>query len=219
MPDQNKTENFEIVKSKLVFQKKPVDEILMDLKSIDTDLIATEVLTWLDVNVENFINNHVKTFKIDLVLDSSESMTEIKKLQDLYRAISDDDPNNEKAIEDGVMCRKKLDKITNKAWKTMMGKKDLLEKLFIRMSYYYEMKGLKDGKPIIQELEGFVDILKLEYEAFSLGVRILQGSDVENEDGLKKGEKKILKEYEIQEGFTVWLELLLRPKQKPVAIF
>lgn len=207
--------------------KKILQKINKDGKKIETKVLASEVLKWLIDNVESYVDNHVKMFKIDLIVDNVESMKTVKALQDLYRKL----PTPEEEVEiqtakDGTAVleliaetRTELDRVTKQAWEDMKGSKSDLEQLFKRLVFYYELKGFKDGKPLIQELDGIIDIINFEYENFSVGVQIKKGQDVETEDGLVQGEKKTVKEYMIPEGFTCWIELTHRPVQRPTAMF
>lgn len=115
------------------FNKKPLRTIIEEAKSVDPKTISEEVITWLINNVEAYIDNQIKIFKIDLVLDTSAGMAETRKLQDLYRAIPDEEDGDE--IQ---KCKKVLDNLTIKAYNSMKESKELLEKLFDRMIFYYE---------------------------------------------------------------------------------
>lgn len=72
-----------------------------------------------------------------------------------------------------------------------------------------------------EELEGGAKIIQFDYEAFDVSVSINQGIDIEiaGEEDVKTGEKTVLKNYVIPEGFTCWVELSYKPKQRPTAIF
>jgi hypothetical protein len=206
---------------------KILQKINKDSKKIETKVMASEVLKWLIDNVESYVDNHVKMFKIDLIVDNVESMKTVKALQDLYRKLPTPEEEVEiQAAKDGTAVleliaetRTELDLVTKQAWEDMKGSKSDIEQLFKRLVFYYELKGFKDGKPLIQELDGIIDIINFEYENFSVGVQIKQGQDVETEDGLVSGEKKVVKEYMIPEGFTCWIELTHRPVQRPTAMF
>lgn len=150
--------NFEILDTEPVFIKLPIDKIMEDAKKIDYGKVGTEVLTWVIANIESFIDNQNKIFKLDLVLDNIKEMEETKKLQDLYRAIPDEEedpplsPNDEttpvasllkklekeKELEKSQECRRMLDEITSKAFSHIKNAKDLLNQLFERMIFYYE---------------------------------------------------------------------------------
>lgn len=245
--DPSKTK-IEVVDAEIKFFKRPIKDVLEDAKTIDPKTVAKEVLQWLIKNVEDYIDNHVYVFKLDLILDneseSVEAMEETKRLQDLYRAIPDDEDlmqlspservltvnnivNNSKAseasidsIESAVACRTELNKVTTKTFEAMRGCEQELKDLFKRLSYYYELKGVNEGKMLIQELNGHVDIINFEYEAFSVGVKVYGGLDkVVDNKPVAKGEKKIVKQYVIPEAFTVWIELAFSPKERPLALF
>jgi hypothetical protein len=243
--------DIEIVDAEIEFEKRPIDDILEDADAIDAKKIAEEVVEWAAANVDNYIDNHVKMFKLDLVLDNTDSMQETKKLQDLYRAIPEDVLSAEKLeeitelaeevgwdeamskisemvdddcnIQEIIECRNKLNDITTKAHEAMMVDEVGLANLFEKLSFYYELQSLRDGIPVIQKLEGKAKILRFEYEAFSMGMKICRGEDAMDLDGEFKedvpSEKKVIKQYTIPEGFSVWIEIAFRPKVPPKSLF
>lgn len=186
------------------FKKRPIKEIMAEASDISVEKIAEEVLTWVTNNVEYFIDNKVKAFKLDLIVDS-QLMSETKKLQDLYQAIPEENKKNTKEIS---LCKKTLDKTTEKIYEKMRKMKTHLEQLFKRMIFYYEVVALDNGVPLVKELAGAVDIMQFEYEAFEVGVKVAAPKyDIRNEDGTQniiQGEEK---DYVIPEGFTVWIEI------------
>lgn len=247
--------NFEDVD--MVFPKRPIEDIIEDSKTINPEKISTEVLTWIIGNVENFIDNQNKIFKLDLVLDNIKEMEETKKLQDLYRAIDDD-----KDLEKVEKTRRLLDGITLKAFNHIKGSKDLLNVLFERMVFYYgrvipnpenkkralaideELKALfrqkekvsdeekdkiqekivekiKEGESLVKftELEGSASITNFDYEAFQIGVQITEGSNPNEEAEEKPKEKKVIKRYNVPEGFTCWVEISFKYRQRPTNMF
>jgi len=240
-------QDFEVVETVLKFDKKDVKVILEEVKDVNVNKVAEEVLQWLEANVENYIDNHAKVFEIpidnlDVQVDDENSvdMSETIKLQNLYRAIPEDedvldlDPEADideqievyesrltdkqiKAIDELVACRAKLDETTVEVFEKMHSKEDLRAKLAKRMMYFYEMVGFQDGQPLIQEQKGLVEIVAFEYEAFSIGVRIRQ-----SEVGLKsddQSDKQIVKEYIIPEGFNCCIELSCKPNVRPTVMF
>jgi len=226
-------ENVEVETVKAEFKKYPVEEILKAAEEIDTDTVAEEVITWLNYNLENYIDNSAKMFKIpidDLDVQARENhevpkalpelypheclMTETKKLQSLYRAIPDDEEGAD--VDKCHSCRMKLHEITEEAWKAIPSKTDLLDMLYRRMVYYYEFRGFdKKGNEIVEQFNGLVSVLKFEYESFSVGVTLREGS----QEGVPDSERKVLKEYVIPEGFVVWVELALKSGGRPTVMF
>ena len=204
------TKEFEFTAVDLQCETRSIKDILADSKSVDIDKIAKEVFDWLIANVENYIDNHKNIFQLNFVIDDSvkEGMEEIKKLQNLYRAIPED------VADEAQKCRRSLDEITKAAYAKMQVMQEELITLFKRLIFYYEMKGLKNGIPIIQEMEGVVKVINFDYEAFSIGVQ-LKAFDEETEDG----EKKVVKEYVVPEGFTCWIELIFHPKVRQQSMF
>jgi len=248
--------NFE---NEMVFAKRPLNDIIEDAKTINTEKISLEVLTWIITNVENFIDNQNKIFKLDLVLDNAKGTEETKRLQDLYRAIPDDDEKDEIKLEKYQECRRMLDGITKTAFEHMKGSKELLDKLYERMIFYYERvipnpdnkrralaideelkelfrlkeraneedkkwiqdkitETIKEGEKLVKftELEGSVSITNFDYEAFSVGMQIREG---QNPNETEHKEKKVLKSYNIPEGFTIWVEMNFKNKMRPTVMF
>jgi hypothetical protein len=207
-------ENVDIITVEAEFPKYSVSEILEAAEQIDPEKVASEVLVWLDVNLENYIDNHAKMFQIplddlDVEAGSKCDMTETKRLQSLYRGIPEDS---------FMACRNELDKLTEKCHDGMQENKKLLVKLFDRMIYYYEFRGFSnDGKELISNLEGLVSILKFEYESFSVGVTIREGMTPENEND--PDSRKTLKEYVIPEGFIIWTEIAMKKTERPRGMF
>jgi len=240
------------------WEKRPIDSILEDSQNIDVDVASIEILEWFIGNVENFIDNTQKIFRFDLVLDNKE-MPELKKLQDLYRAIPDDEEDDEKQMDECSECRRELDKITKEIYEKVKSHTELLDALFKRMVYYYErlimtpenktkafeiddrLKTLIDereslaenkreeiqerinavieeGMALIKysELEGSVDVVKFEYEAFDVEVQIGHGVQFD-EKGLKDKDRAM--RYTIPEGFVCYIEIAYHNKFKPVAMF
>lgn len=226
-----KENDIQVTYCDIEYVKKPIEVILKEAEDINPDDIATEVLEWLITNVENYIDNKVKMFRLDLVLDSSESLKAVKKLQDLYRAIPDNPKEIEKlSYEDReirenecVKCRRSLDVITDLAYQKMTQDKQRLRQLFKRLVYYYELKGISRGQPLIKELDGSVAIIRFEYEAFSMGVSLSAKKNEELEEPeeqfLVTDEKEVIKQYTVEEGFTVWIELAFKSKDRPTSLF
>jgi hypothetical protein len=224
-PKTNTVANFEIIESENKYEKMSVKDILSKSKKIKPQVIAKEVLGWLISNVENYIDNQVRIFKLDLVIDSSESMQETLKLQNLYRAIPDDDAKSKQDEKELQDCRTVLNDITDQAYKKIVENEKGLQELFKRLVFYYEMTGFRDGKPLIRELDGVVNISKFEYEAFSVGVKILTRKDPISPKNatpisdLPDKKKAVMKQYVIPEGFTVWLEIAFKTSARPTSMF
>lgn len=236
----------EFITEELKFRKLPVEEILEQARDIDPSRIAEEILKWLDIDVENFIDNSARLFEIpidnlDVQADDKEwpDMVHTKKLQDLYRAVPDEEDiiningiTNEEELSKAIQefeanltdeqrekinsyvdCRRKLDTITEEALSEMKKKTDLLAKLAERMAYYYEGSAIVKGEMLIQEMQGLIDVLSFVFDTFSMGVRLTESQGF-NEEG-----KQVTKEYVIPEGFIVCIELSYKPKKKPVSLF
>lgn len=200
-----------------------IKDILEKANEIDTDKVAKEMLTWLINNVENFIDNQKREFKIDLILDS-DAMSESTKLQNLYRAIPEEDTksveldkiNNISDIESSRFlevnkCRKALDKITKKCHSSMKQQKELLGMLFKRMIFFYEMVGVSKGTVLLKELTGAVSIINFDYEAFSVNVQLSSAKvGIQRENEMEVVEVGKEREYDIPEGFAIWLEIAFK---------
>ena len=222
-------EDFTIVSAETNYEKKEIQQILTEIKDVDPKVAAKEIIQWIINNVEQFVDNKKKMFKLDLIIDAEDGSTETlpvtRKLQDLYRAIPNDpelDVNNIentvqcfnhlsddqlKVLEQIQHCKEVLDAITHDIYLCMKSNNDMLVELFKRMSYYYEILGMHQGTLLLEELNGEVDILQFEYEAFPVGVKVrspiipviekIEGQEVKMEGG------KVVNEYVIPEGFTI----------------
>jgi len=132
----NTQENFATA---AIYEKRSVKSIIEESKIINTELVASEVIEWVTNNVENFIDDNMKVFKLDLVLDATEGMQETKRLQDLYRAIPDESIKTPKLELDKLTeCRRILDEVTEKVHYSMVHNEEAMNKLFDRMIFYYE---------------------------------------------------------------------------------
>lgn len=225
---------------------------------IDTSLVAEEIINWLSGNVENFIDNAMKVFRVDLVIDSAEGLLETQKLQKLYQSIPDgelkDNKTNKKLIEKCQECRNILDEVTQKCFEKIKGNKKLLNTLFERMIFYYEkvipnpdsrtqaiaidkqlkelveaknnapekkktkiqekiVELIKEGQALVkyEKLEGFIDFAEFKYESFGMTVTVKEGDNF--------GDKKVIKDYNIPEGFTTCFEIVYKIKQRPTVMF
>lgn len=228
-----------------------IQKILEESKGINSSLIANEILDWLIANVENYVNNDTKIFKIDLIINSEEGLKETQRLQNLYHVIPDDVGLKAEEINEAVNCRTELNKITEEAHNEMLKLEDKLKHLFSRLIFFYEkiipssenkkrafqidnelrelvqkkenadetekvkiqeeiVKKLHEGEQLVkfEQFEGTVSILKFEYEAFELSVKITS-----------KENNKVSKEYNVPEGFTIWIQLTNKIKQRPTGIF
>lgn len=206
-------------------------QIAKRAESIKPEKIAKEIINWLLSNIESFIDNHKKRFKLDLVIDekSQEILPETKKLQDLYLYIPHDESVCNKKIEteDDIKnldentikmltllgeCRSKLDLTVRKAHDIIREDNESLGKLFERMSFFYELKGINRGEFLVQRVNGAVDITDFEYESFTVPIKIKRAivGNVDGED-VKIGEE-VIKEYTIPEGFSLTLEISLKPR-------
>jgi len=231
------TFEFETVEMK--FEKKTLEEITELSQNVDTDKAAEEILKWLTENVAHYIDNKEREFRIDLVIEekSSENMENIKLLQDLYRAIPDDEDyvdadkieelmasgNLEDALKDEdlqkiVACRETLDNLSFQIHDKMR-ESDKLPGLFEAMIYYYEMIGINEGMPLLKDLSGEVDIIEFEYEAFNIGVNVVSGLVDSQDESAKVKDKKIVQQYTIPEGFTILLEIAFMDQSRSLGMF
>jgi hypothetical protein len=228
---------FEFKELELKIEKKSFEEISELAKTVDAEKAAEEVVTWLIGNVENFIDNKEREFRIDLIIEenSNEDMKNIKLLQDLYRAIPDDSEsvgpeklaeltqsgNFNDVFEDEdfkkvVACREELDNISF-AIHDNIRESEGLKKLYTAMIYYYEMIGINNDGPLLKNLDGEVDVVEFEYEAFNVGVSVIVGTVDEETDSIE--DKKVVSKYVIPEGFSLLLEIAFIDKNRSFGIF
>lgn len=231
--------DFKIKHAETNYEKKSIVQILNESEFIDVEKASTEVLQWVTNNVEEFIDNQKRIFKLDLIIDAEEgaeeTMHETKKLQDLYRAIPEDpelDVEDADAVEsmyDSLTdeqkevlqqiqdCRDALDQVTSNVHDAILANTEKLNELFDRMGFYYEMKGVDRGTLLVQEMSGEVDILKFEYESFPVAVKVLVRKDMVG--NLLPDEKVVFDEYMIPEGFTIWLEVAFKAVRQEIGMF
>lgn len=231
----------EFVNLELEYEKMSIYDIIHESKNIDTKKAANEVIQWLVNSVPHYIDNKEKAFRIDLVIDedSEEEMGSVKKLQDLYRAVPEDYESltgeelekiasnfeelgslnvESDKLEAIVQCRRILDDVTEKVHEEI-NNSPKIEELFDAMIYFYEMIGINRGQPLLRKLKGGVAITEFQYEAFSVGVKVLQGFQSIDEDMNAKNDKKVVNQYIIPEGFSLLLELSYRDLSRSRGVF
>ena len=218
---------------------KKIEAIMEESAGIKPKKIAEEILVWLTNNVETFIDNHKKMFKLDLVIESA-SMPETVKLQTLYLDVPPDEifipkdfadakdwgkVSNDKRVKPFfdklATCRETLDKVTEKAFEKMQQMEEQKQALFKRMAFFYEMVAVKDGEPLFKELVGAVDVLNFEYENFSVDVKI-KAPQILVKKGDGSGTEIVSikdKNYTIQSAFTLWLEIAFSAEPSMTSLF
>jgi len=226
------------------YEKKQIPEILEESKSIDVAAAAKEILTWTANNVEQFIDNQKRMFKLDLIIDveegAEETLPAFRQLQNLYRSIPNDPvseaegdlteanyneiiaqlpPEDQALIDEIQACRASLDEVSNEVFEEMKKDEEMLTALFKRMVFYYEMQGISQGEMLLEALTGEVAIIKFEYESFPVSVQVTAPTiERMQEDGsiVAEGGEPVT-EYVIPEGFTIWLEIAFKSKQKEMS--
>ena len=192
-------------------EKKEISAILEEAKSVEPQSIAKEIVAWLTNNVENYVDNETKLYKIDLVVDSDE-MPMTKKLQDLYMAIPDDEekPSEkldksedqykeeteawEKSIQASSDCRRELDKVVAKAYDEMTTHPDALNGLFRRLIFFYEK--------IIMNPENKKRALQIDEELKVL----IEGKEDASDKEKEEIQEKIVKLLQEGEELVKWEE-------------
>jgi len=214
-------------------KNKQCKEVINKLDKLDVSNASEEILSWVLENVDQYIDNQKKIFKMDIIIDEeSEVMPTVKVLQELYRALPDDpeiDVTDEEAknikyadhlskrdnklIDDIIESKAILNKVVESIYEGMKGH-PILEHIFEKMVFYYEMKGINQGELLIEKLSGEVDILKFEYEDFNVNVKI-KSKDVINSKGEVKEKGEVTKDYDISSGFVLWLEIAFKTIAMP----
>lgn len=202
--DAKKNLSFKDIDSLKKIEKRPINEIIDDSNNIEVVQASKEILIWVANNVEEFIDNKKRMFKLDIAIDveegAEETMPEIRKLQDLYRSVPEDptptinkelsyenyneiinslDSKDQELIIEIQKCKTKLDEKSDQIFSAMKNNHELLKALFRRMAFYYEIQGINNGELLLQEVEGEVDIIKFEYEDFPVAVTVNSADKIE----------------------------------------
>lgn len=191
-------------------------QLLEQAKSIDPKKIAKTVLKWLINNVESYIDNKETVFLVYFSYDvlSEHGLDELKKLQELYYAIPNEGVEvaghkvDSAAITDMLDA---LDAIVDKAKSEMEASTTMMEELFKRIIYYYEMVGYsKLTGPIIKSYKGKVSINHFMYEPVSMPVtvtkkikKLVNGEAVDTDIP-----DEIISQFVIPEGYSLEMELI-----------
>jgi hypothetical protein len=184
-------------------------EIIELIDGIDTVQCAREILTWLEKNVEYFIDNQNKKFEVNIILktDSKDDpmFQELFKIDNLFKAYAKTTPIS-------VELHKKIGWIYDK----INEQEDLLASLFERMAFFYEIKGINQGKLIMDELDGSVRITSVQYDNFKMGVK--SNDFVATIDG----EQQTIEgsgDFSLDEGFAISLEISFSSTNKRDSLF
>jgi len=224
--------------------KRKTESIIERSNKINKDFVATEILGWINNNVENFIDNHEKVFKLDLHLPFYvKEMQNAYTLQELFKEIPDDSEaievdltgmgnididqidkdaarealgeSDDEILKPILECREHLNKIVEDIHKNIQSKEGLKEQIFKKMIYYYELQGIHNGERIVKELEGLVEITEFNYDAFSMNVSVTP-KEVRDEEGNVLVEAREAVKYTIPESFSLTLEISFRDKKNTI---
>lgn len=216
------------------------EEIVNEALQINTAKVGEEILDWLIANVENFIDNQVKTFKIDLIINGEAvpPLPETTKLNELFRRIPEDNDLvdakdvfradgtinmrklNTKSVTQAAKVRNVLNEVTQECLYKLQANEEKLKHLYERMIFFYEMIGFHKGSPLLREISGAVNITKFEYEAFSMDVQVQSPTyQIQRKDGTVDTIESATKNYTVPEGFTVWVEIAFAPKAVSTSLF
>jgi hypothetical protein len=195
----------------------PEEEIVSRASEIDVDKASTEVLKWLTENVQEYVDNQRKTYRLYITVDDSTGMPNISELQSLYLAIEPPiDGGDEEGLAREGRCLDALDDVTEKVYGVMSSDKESLEALYSALIYYYEMIGFSSQSgPILQEFSGYVDMKLFLYEPVTVKVTVSEGSQAVDANGNPVGAenaKEVVREEMIPEGFGVEFVLKAWPK-------
>ena len=194
-------------------------EIQDKSKTIDVKKASEEMLNWLINNVEEYIDNKETIFSLYFPVDKDKlvNMDQIFNLGSLYSNFE------EKVIKEERECIKILDDVVENVKKEMVDNKELLEKLFKKLVYYYEMVAfsMKTG-PIIQDMDGYVKINKFFYEPIGMDIIVTKRYQKKKEDGtlemMTDRAPEVVKKEHIPEGFVIEIEIKKWARQNVVSM-
>jgi hypothetical protein len=81
---------------------------------------------------------------------------------------------------------------------------------------------IDEGKALVEygELGGKVVINKLDYEAFSVGIKLKSGTHDIHGNPIPEEQREVLKEYVMPEGFTLWFQIVFDEEEViPTSLF
>ena len=189
-----------------------IEALLLEASSVSCEKVADEVLSWAVANVEDYVDNQQTLFRLYFVPDGMAETPELLKLSKLYTAIPEDDSER--------VCMKAFDEITAKIFGLMQANVTVLEKLFKRLIYYYEMTGFSSVTgPIIQNLSGYVSIEDFAYEPIEMRVSVRSGTERQSDGSATDNTKKILRETMIPEGFAFAIKLTFWRETKEASLY
>lgn len=214
------------------------DEIKERGSRVDTKSVASEVLGWLERNVEKFIENKETLFRIYLTVDKPDEMPATSELQALYlripppkqavdsegKPVVDGDGNPVIDAESENLEAELLDflnEVTTASGDAMTEDADGLAKLFKRMAFFYEMTGYsKEVGPIIQEMGGVIKINDFFFDSTPMEVTVSHRvAKMENGQMVETGEKRVTKVEESPAAFGIELEIEIWPKSQATSMY
>jgi hypothetical protein len=186
------------------------DEIRSMAEEINPGDVAKEIMSWLIANVEQYIDNNEKIFRLYLAVDCKEKMPESMKLQELYMAIpppkDDNDVNG--AVEEAELLDI-LDDVCEEVHEVINTDEQGIKDLFKRLIFFFEMTGFSQAVgPLVQKLDGSVTINELSFDSVPMEMQVKQPvMKMVDGDWVQTGEKRVVKEVTLPAGFAIELEL------------
>jgi hypothetical protein len=141
------------------------------------------------------------------------SLAELKETEENpWKLASEDD--------EGTEYSSKLFDYVDSVHEAIQNSEELLKELFGRMSFFYELKGFRDSKPIHSELEGYARVEYFAYEAMEVPVQVTRKTPELDEQGnLVAMKEEVIKEITLPPGFALELELEFWAKPQPTSLF
>ena len=179
--------------------------------AIDTGKIAVELLEWLDKHVEDYLDNRQTIFRVYFPKDTLEELPEMTRLYELYQD-TPVLPQNHPQEDLSVQALTYLHAICARVQSEMNQQKELLDKLFERLIFYFDTKIRRSGTvlvPITYDFEGYVHVGLFDYEAASMKVEVRRGTATGDQpmQGVE-----MIKSIDLPEGYVVEFTLHFWPR-------
>lgn len=177
------------------------------LKSFDKNKMAEELLQWLIDGVEEYIDNSETVFSVYFPVNSEviKNMPITNEFGNMYIKSRESKAKNCEEVMKGFTDA--LEEVKS----LMSNNEEMLGQLFKRMIWYYEMVGFHKLKgPIIQEMEGYVVVNKLDFELIGIDICITKKMNRVDKNGelvASDKELEIVKQEHIPEGFSLEIEI------------
>jgi hypothetical protein len=176
-----------------------IEEFVLELEKIDKNKISDEIFWWVKENILSYIDTMRTSYSLDFLADE-QLMPETAKLEHLCYQLDPTDIDldtmntdsqadsieealkNPELIEETAK-QESINEFMDSIRNIMTDNSEKREEIFSALSYFYDVVGFYDKKPIVKNLKGYVAIDYLAFENIRVPVTKTPMTPVYNEEG------------------------------------